>query len=204
MVTLTQGIGKPTVSDQTSHAFEIILPSIKRIASYAFRHVRRWQRAELVADVVAAAYTAFVRLVERGLECLIYPSALAKYAIRRVRIGRQVGQKQNINDVLSTYAQRRRGFSVEQLPLAIANRDWHELTADRRADPSEVAALRLDLQEWLCRLTHMKRKVALRMAIGDSNAEIARLLGLSSGRISQLRRELKVSWDTFQSALAAG
>ena len=203
MVALIQEIGRQTVSDQTSQAFEDILPAIKKIAGYAFRRVPHWRRLELVADVIATAYASFVRLIERGLQCLIYPTALAKYAIRHVCAGRRVGEKQNANDVLSALAQRTKGFSVEQLPAAIADRGWNELTADRRANPSEVAALRLDLHAWLRRLTRTKRLVALRLAIGETTTEVARRFGLTCSRVSQLRRELLSDWNAFQAVPAA-
>jgi len=202
MIAFAEEIPGQAISNQTSQAFEEILPAIKKIASYAFRRFPRWRRSELVADVVAAAYAGFVRLVERGLQCLIYPSALAKFAIRRVRVGRQVGQKQNVNDVLSAYAQRARGFCVEQLPTVIAQRGWDALTYDGRANPSEVAALRLDLHHWLRQLTRTKRLVALRLAIGDTTSEVAKRVGLTCGRVSQLRRELNDSWNKFQAAPA--
>jgi hypothetical protein len=203
MVAVAQAIGKQTVSDETSQAFERILPAIKRFASYAFRHFPKWRRMELVADVVASAYTAFVRLVERGLQCLTYPSALAKYAVRRVRAGRRVGESQNVNDLLSPVAQRTKGFTVERLPNAITHCGWNELTFDRRANPCDIAAVRIDLNYWLRRLTRTKRLVALRLAIGETTSEVAQRFGLSNGRVSQLRRELLDDWNAFQAVPAA-
>ena len=68
MIPLVSQLCAQNVSKHPSLAFEAILPSIERVAAYAFRRYPRWQRRELVADVVAAAYAAFVRLIERGLE----------------------------------------------------------------------------------------------------------------------------------------
>jgi hypothetical protein len=185
-------------ADECASAFEPLIPSIERVASFAFRHHARWRRLELVADVIAAAYAAFVRLVERGLQCLAYPTVLAKYAVHRVRAGRQFGEKQNVHEILSPYAQRKHGFGVEQLPRVVVQHGWNQLTADSRADPSEVAALRLDLWDWLSRLTSMKRLVAWRLAMGDTTGEVAQRLGVSAGRISQIRRELHNSWQLIQ------
>src|SRR5688572_31024843 len=128
MIALASQLKSYAVSNQTSRAFEAILPSIERIAEYAFRRFPYWRRLELVSDVVAAAYTAFVRLIERGLEALIFPSVLAKYAIRHVRGGRSVGMKQNVQDVLSPHAQRTKGFSVDPLPKACIDNAWVEVT----------------------------------------------------------------------------
>jgi hypothetical protein len=203
MIGLVSQISTEQVSDHSSRSFEELLPSIERIASYAFRRIPRWRRAELIADVVAAAYTAFVRLIERGLECLIYPSVLAKFGIRRVRVGRQVGVKLNVNDVHSDYCQRKKRFSIEQLSQAAVDNGWEELTEDRKANPSEIAALRVDLHDWLRRLTRFKRRVALRLAIGDTTGDAARHFRVSPARISQLRQELRSDWNEFQATPSA-
>src|SRR5260221_14180372 len=99
-------------SEANRHAeepnFLDMLPSIRRVANYAFRHLRRAVREDLVAEVVANAFAAFRRLVERGRAALAYPTALAWFAVRQVREGRRVGSKRNAQDVLSPYAQQRK------------------------------------------------------------------------------------------------
>src|SRR5438105_3369935 len=140
MVALTLELHAEQRLDPPAHAFEKLIPSIERIASFAFRHVPRWRRAELIADTIAAAYTVFARLVERGLEHLVYPSALARFGIRRVRSDRQVGCRQNAHDVLSPLAQRRKGFSVQPMYEADVHGDWSELADDKRATPAEIAS----------------------------------------------------------------
>jgi hypothetical protein len=190
------------VSNETRDSFEALLPSIERTAAYAFRRYPRWRRLQLVADVAATAYTAFVRLVERGLKALAYASALAKFAIRRVRAGREVGARQSVRDLLSPLAQRHRGFSVLTLGTRIERGDWEELTAGRKANPAEVASCRIDFASWLDRLTKFKREVALRLATGDTTSEAAAYFGLSRARISQLRQELMMNWNEFQTAPA--
>jgi len=92
-----------------------MLPTIRGVASYAFRHFRRAVREELVAEVVVSSFGLFRRLVARGRAALAYATPLAWYGVRRVRAGRNVGAKQNALDALSPLAQRRQGFSVELL-----------------------------------------------------------------------------------------
>jgi hypothetical protein len=48
----------------------------------------------------------------------------------------------------------------------------------------------------------MNRRVAEKLATGESTSAIARLFRLTPGRISQLRRELCDAWHTFQGELA--
>jgi hypothetical protein len=150
-----------------------------------------------VSDVLALAYVAFARLVERGKASLAYPTVLADFAIRQARGGRRIGRKQNVRDVMSRYAQRRNGFSVQALPPKAGGADWEELLQDRRADPAEIAACRIDFREWLVRLKRFKRQVALQLAGGATTGEAAQHFRLSQARISQLRNELHQDWNRF-------
>lgn len=47
--------------------FLSLLPQIQEQARFAFRHTGAEQRQELIAEVVANCWAAFVRLVDRGL-----------------------------------------------------------------------------------------------------------------------------------------
>jgi hypothetical protein len=181
-----------------------MLPTIRRAASYAFRRVRRAVREDLVAEAVGNAYAAFRRLVERGKAALAYASVLAKFAIKQVREGRRIGTKRNVLDVMSSYAQRRKGFLVIPLPKGTERSEWQEIVVeDRHASPAEVAACRIDFRSWLGQLERFKRSVALALASGASTGDAARKFKLSVGRVSQLRRELADSWNAFQAMPAA-
>jgi hypothetical protein len=179
--------------------FESLVPSIERCASYAFRKLPPHQRQENIADVVANAFVAFTRLIERGLEALIYPTALAQFAIRRVRSGRELAVRQNVTDVLSPYAQSQQGIVVERLYHSQRSGQWQErLVEDRRATPDELVACKLDFSAWLDGLCPHKRRIALRLAGGDTTCEAARYFRVTAARISQLRRELQAAWNEFQ------
>ena len=83
--------------------------------------------------------------------------------------------------------------------------NWRELVVeDRHATPAEVASFKLDFADWLKRLKRSKRKVALRLAAGDTTSEVASHFRLSRGRISQLRNELQQDWgrqETYQGVI---
>jgi hypothetical protein len=81
--------------------FLSLLPKIRDQACFAFRTEKPERRQELIAEVVANCWVAFVRLVERGLLEVVYPTPLAQYAIKQVRDGRRVGAKLNVRDVSS-------------------------------------------------------------------------------------------------------
>src|SRR6266436_2108 len=154
-------------------SFERLLAPIQQCAAYAFRKLSRARREELMAEVVANAYVAFALLIERGLESVIYPTVLAKYAIRQICEGRRVGSRQNIRDVLSAYSQARKRFSVKPLEGQSATGQWQErLLCDRRATPADLVACKLDFSAWLLRLTPFKRRVALRLVLGDTPSEV--------------------------------
>jgi hypothetical protein len=97
-----------------------LLPAIRRVASYAFRHLRGAAREDLMAEVIANSFAAFRRLVDRGNAELVYPAVLATFAVRQVREGRRLGSKLNIHDVLSPYAKQRKRFHVRPILLHFA------------------------------------------------------------------------------------
>ncbi len=134
------------------------------------------------------------RLFSLGKAELAYPSVLARYGAAQAREGRRVGGRLNANDVMSHYAQRRRGFEVEWID--------HMMPEDRTATPAEVATARMDIAAWLETLTPRNREIASLLAVGESTGETAKRFGLSPGRISQLRGELCESWEAFQGAAA--
>src|SRR4051794_16048634 len=179
--------------------FEQMLPTIRRVANYSFRHAPCWRRDELVDDVIALAYIAFARLVDRGKALLAYPTVLAKYAIRRIRDGRQAGCRQNVRDVLSLRAQRRNRFAIQTLRLQGADGEWQDLVIeDRRSSPADVASFRLDFAAWLQRLQPRPRAIVLHLAAGNVPTEAAQQFGVSQARISQVRKQLQGDWHAFR------
>ena len=79
-------IAKPLHEDvkaQENHRFLAMLPRIRRQASVAFRRLRPDRKDELIQEVVANAYCAFVRLVDRGKADVAYATPLANFAIRQ-------------------------------------------------------------------------------------------------------------------------
>ena len=60
-----------------------------------------------------------------------------------------------------------------------------------------MAACRIDFAAWLNTLSDRQRKIAGALATGETTKVVARKFGLTAGRISQLRRELKEAWEAF-------
>jgi hypothetical protein len=181
-------------------AFLQMLPTIRRSAQIAFRKVSPELRHELLAEVVARCFVAYVRLVESGQADRALPSPLARFAVAQVRVGRRVGNRMRIGDVLSGYAQYHKDFQVERLDYFDEKENcWQEvLVEDKRATPAVIAACRIDFSSWLRLLPHRRRTIALALAGGETTSGAAKMFGLSAARISQHRQWLKESWEAFQ------
>jgi len=175
------------------------MPVIQIHARYAFRHLDPEAREESVQEVTANALTAFVRLVELGKVELAYPSALARFGVAQTREGRRVGGRLNSCDVLSEYAQKKRGFKVERLDrLDNETDEWIQAVVEDVHTPvPDQASFRIDFPDWLATLSSRNRRLAKALAAGHSTSEVAKQFDISSGRVSQLRNELADSWRRF-------
>jgi hypothetical protein len=147
-------------------AFEQMLPTIRRQAKHAFRAVRRELRDELVAEVIANAFVAYRRLVERDKADLAYPSVLARFAIKQVRVGRRVGNTLNVRDITSHYCQRAKGVRLQRLNGAHQHGGrWQDIVVeDKTATPADIVATRIDFAAWLLSLGRKKRRIAKTLA----------------------------------------
>lgn len=179
--------------------FAALLPVILQYVAPAFQKLRPEAKAEAVQEAIANAYVAYARLVERGKESLAFATVLARYAVSQVRTGRQVGGRLNIQDVSSGYAQYRKQFRLERLDQYDSKEGcWQEaVVEDYRTPVADQVSFRIDFPAWLNSLPRRDRKIAQSLAAGQSTSEVARLFGLSLGRVSQLRRELQRSWWAF-------
>jgi hypothetical protein len=179
--------------------FLALLPTIDDQLRFAFRGMASERREDAIAECLAGAAVAYARLHEQGKAELAFATPLAQYAARQFRAGRRVGGQLNCDDVLSRHAQRHHGFGIERLDRRDPGGDWKEiLVEDRRSTPAETAAARIDFADWLSQLPRRNRRVATMLAVGESTQDTARRFGLTAGRVSQLRNELRQNWMTFQ------
>jgi len=179
--------------------FLAMLPIIRQHAYVAFRHLNREAREEAVAETVAHALEAYVRLFEQDRVEIAYPTVLALYGARRVKIGRKVGTKMNVRDVSSAYCQISKGITLERLDRHDREEGWLEiLVEDRHAGPAETAASKIDVADWFHRLPPWDRRIAGALAIGNNPGDVARQFRVHPSMISQKRREYLESWRRFQ------
>jgi len=195
-----------------SHASEIppwqkrflrLLPSIQCHAEIRFRNIGPELREEMVQETIARALVDYRRLMDRHMEHAASASPLARFAVAQVRHGRRVGSRLNVHDVSSEYCRTRKGVSLKSLDRCdLESGAWQEvLVEDRHTTPADIASIRIDVGLWLETLPNRSRHMAERLASGETTLAVARLFGISCGRVSQMRRELQHDWYSFQGEL---
>jgi hypothetical protein len=179
--------------------FLAILPAIRLHALVSFRRLDPESRAEAVQNCIANSMIAYARLYELGKVELAYPGALARYAVAQTREGRIVGNRSNVRDVSSSYAQSKKGLSIERLDhFDRTEESWQEvLIQDRHAGPFDIVRTKLDFRAWLRLLPIRLRRIAKFLAGGETTTAAATKFGVSQARISQVRAELAASWRRF-------
>jgi DNA-binding NarL/FixJ family response regulator len=173
--------------------FTAILPAIEKHAKIRFRGIPAAHRDDAVAESIAAACVHYQRLAAQGRLHQAFVSSLADHAARHAAQHRQVGGKQNCRDVMSPLTQRKHGVAVCSIsaPSTV-------LIEDRKFGPADTAAIRIDFEQWLKARTPRDRTIVAAMAGGETTSMIAGRFGVSSGRVSQLRRKFEQDWAQMQ------
>jgi hypothetical protein len=179
-------------------AFVHVLPVIRRHAEARFRYLPAFEREERVAETVAAAFCGLVTLARKGPTSRATAATLADFACRHADADRHVGGRQSSVDVLSRRARKRQRFRVRSLMRMREEPDWREMAVEnRKTSPADIAAFRIDFQEWLRTRTARERRIIDCLATGERTTAVADRFGLTPGRVSQLRRRFEQSWTAF-------
>jgi DNA-directed RNA polymerase specialized sigma24 family protein len=177
-----------------------LLPGLKRRAQSALRHFRcPADRADAVAEAVAAAWTGWVALIRSGRDPEPLFGRITDYACRRVRSGRRLAGGDGVRDISSRRCQWARGFAVVAVGnWPAASPEVAEALQDNRRTPVPVQVqFRLDFPLWRATLSRRDRQLADLLAAGHGTTETATRIGVSPGRVSQKRRELHNGWLAF-------
>jgi len=195
-------------------AFLALVARIELHGRIYFRNVKSPEKKEeMIAEMVAMAWPAYVRLVRRGKDPARFPAAFASFMARAVAGGRRLAGMVKAKDVMSPVAQRRHGFGVEHLPIstatshetlygAVLGQHLHDAFEERLADNTRTpvpdqAAFRIDFPTWYATLTERDRRMVDDLISGERPGDVARRFGLCQGRISQKRREFHEDWQRF-------
>jgi hypothetical protein len=191
-----------TEIERLKQEFLCLLPDIERYARHVFRRCRDWDREELIAESVARVWLWFRRLSARGRDPKKVFNPLLRFAVLSVKDGRRVGGHQNSRELC--HRAKRDGLRI----ISLEDRDdrsraqWKAIIAETRTfSPADAAAARLDIEAWLRSETVRKRAVAKALAVGERPSAIAARLRISCARVSQLRHELRQSWQRFQGCM---
>jgi len=189
----------PTSSPCWQAEFSRMLPRIENHARFQFRGLRGDRLDEAVQEVVCHACQAYSHLVTQGRAEVATWSSLAKFALKRYRAGRRVGGSLNVNDICSVHCRLRKGVQVQSLRRwDDQGQGWTEiLVEDKKSTPAEIAAARIDYPDFLATLCPRVRRITESLATGESTGQVAQRFRISPGRISQLRKELKLAWEQF-------
>ena len=202
-------------SNENLHdAFLSLVPKIETHARIAFSYLKCVsKKADKVAEAVALAWKWFLRLLERGKSALEFPMAFTVRVIRAIASGRRLVGAEPVTDVMSMTARWKHGVSVTLFPHtnAVPIQDLHgdphgqetcDALEERLADDTQTpvpdqAAFRIDFPLWLRTLSLRERKMVKAMMRDERTNDLSRTFGVSAGRISQIRGDLRKSWTGF-------
>jgi hypothetical protein len=155
---------------------------------------------EMTAETTALAWKYWLRAVESGKDPNGFVSRIADFCARQVNMGRRLAGQESARSIHNPVTQRKRGIVItnDTPPERDDGGSIIENLRDNTTTPTaDAAAFRIDFPNWLERIGKRKAGIAEDMAKGDGTADIAMKHKLSSGRISQLRLELKQDYDDF-------
>jgi hypothetical protein len=185
--------------------FTAHLPAVENATRYAFRRrrLKRHDYEEILAEAIAACWSAWTGLISRGKDPLeVGVCGIANQAVRYVRAGRRIANRtcgRGKMDVFHRRAQEARGFRVLDsggVEEAIEDADhgvWRNCCT-----PADEACFRVDYADWLKGLAPRRRRTAELLAAGHGTLEVARQVGVSAPAISQARLALERSWRDYQ------
>ena len=154
--------------------------------------------------MIALAWKWFVTLEQRGKDPASFITALATLAARAVRSGRRLAAGEPAKDVFSSRTQVCQDFTVKTLPVPSAgpgNGLDDVLRDNTQTPPPDAAAFRIDFPCWFATLNSRTGRLVRELMSGEKTSVAARAVGVSPGRVSQLRKELHDDWLRYHGEL---
>ena len=147
------------------------------------------------------------RVAQRDKDVAEFLKPFSEFLVRAINNGRRLLGYEKAKDAMTGMTQRRRGFRVESLLMemqasheslysTVHGQREHDTFEERLCDNSttpvpDQAAFRIDWPAWLQTRTDRDRRIIGDLMAGERTFDVSRKYGLSPGRISQLRRELR-------------
>jgi hypothetical protein len=173
--------------------FTELLPWIVDRAEAGFRYLRNnpGKFDDAVEDVIGLVWREFTRVSKEGISAEPIMGAIVHRAIQHVRRGESVAGKESLLSVTSPMASttgRVKRYEIE---------DESGLFTDKKAKPDDLGGFSVDYSSWRDVLSQ-REKVVLDDAIaGEEGKATAARLGITPGRVSQIRSGLRESWGSF-------
>jgi hypothetical protein len=187
--------------EEIQRTFLAILPRLEKHGKVYFRDLKSPERKdEAISEMLALAWSWFIRLAERGKDASQFASVLATFAARAVRSGRRLCGQEKAKDVLSPVAQQRHGFSVSPLPVASSSEGniFDEALVDNMTTPIiDQVQFRLDFPRWRASRSARDRSLIDDLMVGERPFRVSQKYGLSRSRVSELRRQMCEDWTNF-------
>lgn len=183
------------------------LPRIERQLSYSFRHLKGEARLEAMQKARTQAWLLFRQDLEAGNNPADYISRIAGFAVNRANINREITGCEPAKDVMSLKAQLTHGYTVTGLPdksTLSGNEITEGLTDKKNCSVPDQVWFRVDIPRWLDQIPNQRdREIAEGLMQGYSTTEMAKVHGVSLGRIAQIRRELYQNLQEFEGEAVA-
>ena len=193
--------------------FMDLLPRIESHGRIRFRFLKPDRKEEVLQELRSLAWLWFKRLAQRGKDAANFLAKFNDFLVRAVCSGRRILGNEKAKDVLCERTQRRRGFQVVRLPMAtrashesrcstVHGQRHHDAFEERLSDNSitpipDQAAFRIDWPAWKQTQSERDRRIIDDLMAGERTFEVSQKYGLSSARISQLRRKLRDDCEGF-------
>ncbi len=164
----------------TPPAFETILPEVESRSRRHFSHLNAAAQDEAVQESICQAFALYDSAVARG-NYRFTPCTLALYSNRSVNSGRKFAGGTIASDALD-----RSHVSFDDLDSEGQSR-IAEALVQRRTPVFDQARIRIDWPEFLrLELTERERDIVTKVAEGWKRVEVARYLGVSPARVTQI------------------
>ena len=180
--------------------FMSIMPAVQTHASVCFRKLNPTDQEEATAEAIARACVTYANLVRQKKLDRVYAGNIATFAVKAVNSGRRVGGHQNRKDVLSPTAQKTKNITMASLsPWSTPDNTWRDLLLEsKRVSPADQACFNVDFHEWLKSWPERHRQIIAALAAGHRGKAVARMFGVTEGRVCQIRARYRRSWEQMQ------
>ncbi len=176
------------ICNKSQSVFVARLPELQRIAKSAFRHLDADRQEEAAQNTIALAWKQYRALVVKGrTDAEQMLTSILYYSIQQTKCGRTIQGCPSARDALE---KRRRGEVITE------DIDVHDLMG-RSTPVLEAVSFRVDVPRFFDTLTDRQRETARLLASGFTTSEVAELMDVTPGAVSQFRSRFKLMYEDF-------